>query len=53
MSPVLLTLKLAWIQYLCLLIPTAVVVYLILLFLFKYQVYETAVVNNLPSKKFE
>jgi hypothetical protein len=53
-SPLLLTLKMAWIQYLSIFIPCAVVVYLIILFIFKYQIFDAAVVNNLPNpKKFD
>ena len=49
-TPILLTLKLAWIQYLTIFIPTAVIIYLICLFMFKYQIFPTAVVNDLPKK---
>ena len=50
LAPLLTTLKFAWIQYLSILIPTAIIIYLILLFIFKYQIFETSVVNDLPKK---
>lgn len=43
-----LALKMAWIQYLTILIPVAVIAYFILLFLFKNQIFQTALTTNLP-----
>lgn len=45
-----LTLKMAWIQYVAIFIPIAFIIYLISLFMFKYQIFPTAVVNDLPKK---
>lgn len=48
-TPIYQLLKVAWVQYLSLFLPGSVMVYLILLFIFKFQVYESAVINNLPK----
>jgi len=50
LAPLLTTLKFAWIQYFCILIPTAIIIYLILLFIFRYQIFESSVINDLPKK---
>ena len=49
-SPLLTTLKFAWIQYLSILIPCIIVCYFILLFIFRYQIFETSIINDLPKK---
>ena len=49
-SPLLTTLKFAWIQYISILIPCVIVCYLILLFIFRFQIFETSVINDLPRK---
>ena len=49
-APLLTTLKFAWIQYLSILIPTAIVCYFVLLFIFRYQIFQTSVINDLPRK---
>lgn len=49
-SPLLTTLKFAWIQYLSIFIPSVFVCYFILLFIFRYQIFETSVINDLPKK---
>jgi hypothetical protein len=41
--------KSAWIQYISILIPCAIICYLILLFIFRYQIFETYVVNDFPK----
>lgn len=50
LAPLLTTLKFAWIQYFSILVPTAVIIYLILLFIFRYQIFESSVINDLPKK---
>jgi hypothetical protein len=45
------SLKSAWIQYISLLIPCGIVCYLILLFIFRYQIFETYVVNDIPKNE--
>jgi hypothetical protein len=48
-TPILLQLKNAWVQYLAIFIPVFIVIYLIMRFLFKYQIFDTAVNNDLPA----
>ena len=48
LTPILLQLKNAWIQYLAIFIPVFVVIYIIMRFVFKYQIFETAVSNDIP-----
>ncbi len=48
-----LTLKLAWIQYVSILVPVVVIEYLILSFIFKYQIFETSVMSDLPTNKYK
>jgi hypothetical protein len=50
-TPTIYSLKQAWIQYISLLLPGLLVIYLVLLFVFKFQVYDTAILNDLPSTK--
>ena len=50
-TPTIYSLKQAWIQYISLLLPGLLVIYLILLFVFKYKVYDTAIIDNLPNTK--
>ncbi len=48
-----LTLKMAWIQYLSIFIPVVLIEYLILAFVFKYQIFETSVMSELPMNKYK
>ncbi len=50
LAPILTTLKFAWIQYFSVLVPTAIIIYIILLFIFRYQIFESSVINDLPNK---
>jgi len=48
LTPILLQLKNAWIQYLSIFIPVSIVIFIIMRFVFKYQIFETAVSNDIP-----
>lgn len=48
-----LTLKMAWIQYISIFIPVVIIEYLILSFVFKYQIFETSVMSDLPINKYK
>ncbi len=48
-----LTLKLAWIQYLAILVPVVFIEYLILSFIYKYQIFEASVMSDLPTNKYK
>lgn len=49
-APILYILKFAWIQYLAILIPCVIACYFVLLFIFRYQIFETSVVSDIPKK---
>lgn len=50
-APLLNTLKKAWVQYISIFIPIAVVINFILLFIYKYQIFSAAVVDDLPKNR--
>ena len=50
MPPFLETIKFAWIQYFSMLYPTYILLFGLLCFVFKYQILETGITNNLPKK---
>jgi len=52
LAPILTTMKYAWIQYFSILVPTAIIVYIILMFIFRYQIFECSVINELPKKTY-
>lgn len=42
--------KAAWPRYFCLFIPTAIIAYISLSFIFKYRIAEAVIYDNLPEE---
>jgi hypothetical protein len=42
--------KSAWPRYFCLFIPTAIIAYISLSFIFKYKILEAVIFDNLPEE---